>query len=47
MESVSVSTNKDRNLAHGIIALTLLFNIVMLFLVIMSGNINAFYVLTS
>lgn len=45
MESVSVSTNKDRNLAHGIIALTLLFNIVMLFLVIMSGNINAFYVL--
>lgn len=45
MESVSVSTNKDRNLAHGIIALTLIFNIVMLFLVIMSGNINAFYVL--
>ena len=45
MESVSVSTNKDRNLAHGITALTLIFNIVMLFLVIMSGNINAFYVL--
>ena len=45
MESVSVSTNKDRNLTHGITALTLIFNIVMLFLVIMSGNINAFYVL--
>ena len=45
MESVSVSTNKDRNLAHGIISLNIIFNIVSILVGIISKNIDVFYLL--
>lgn len=45
-ESVAVSTNKEKNLSHGIIILTIIFNIVMLILFTMSINIDSLYTLT-
>ena len=44
-ESVAVSTDKEKNLSHGIIALTIIFNIVMLIVLLMNRNIDSFYTL--
>ena len=44
-ESVAVSTDKEKNLSHGIIALTIIFNIVMLIALLMDRNIGSLYIL--
>ena len=44
-ESVAVSTNKEKNLSHGIIILTIIFNIVMLIGLLMDRNIDSLYIL--
>lgn len=44
-ESAAVNTDREKNLSHGIIILTIFFNIVMLILFIMSRNIDSFYTL--
>ena len=44
-ESAAVSTDKEKNLSHGIIVLTIFFNIVMLIVLLMNRNIDSLYIL--
>ena len=45
MESVAINTYKEKNLSHGIILFTIIFNIVMLIIFLMSRNIDSLYIL--
>ena len=45
MESVAINTDKEKNLSHGIISFTIIFNIVMLIIFLMSRNIDSLYIL--
>ena len=45
MESVAINTDKEKNLSHGIILFTIIFNIVMLIVLLMNRNIDSLYIL--